>query len=280
MAPPDLPPRTSASQLQAFVMCPRKFACRYVYHLEPEFRSTSLVLGSVVHSTLGWWFEERLAERTPTIADAHRILSYDLLAEITDVKVRWKGETPESLEAEAARLLTMYLSKYGEEEVVAAEVPFEIALEDPDTGEVRGRPMKGYFDFELANDSIVELKTSARSWNSDLSRHLQVGAYAFAHMLKCGGMSDLEVRVLVKLKREPRIETFHVARGEPAVRWFVAAAWAIEGAIAAGFYPPSPSPLCIECEYGSACAAWTEEPDREPRSVRLPLIGSSSHVLA
>jgi len=104
---------------------------------------------------------------------------------------------------------------------------------------------------------VVELKTSARGWREDdLTRHLQVGSYAFAHMMKCGGLSDLHIRVLLKLKREPRIETYRVQRGEPAVRWFLRAAWAIEEAILAGHFPPSPSYLCAECEYVSTCAAW------------------------
>jgi putative RecB family exonuclease len=280
MTAPDLPPMTSASQLQAFAMCPRKYMCRYILHLEPEFRSTALVLGSIVHSALEFFYEERLAGRAPGRSDVLRILASDVIAETTDVKVRWKDETPESLEAEAARLVALYLDKYGEEEIVACEVPFEVALEDPETGELRGRPMKGFFDFATARDSIIELKTSARSWNSDLSRNLQIGAYALAHLVKCGGMSDLEVRVLVKLKREPRIETFHVARGEPGIRWFLMAAWTIEDAIAAGHFPPSPGPLCVECEYSSACAAWTSEPDIAPRSVVLPVIRSNAAVVS
>ncbi len=276
MMPPDLPPATSASQLVTYVTCPRKYAFRYVLGLSPEFRSTSLVLGSVVHGAVGWWYEERREGRTPSRGDVERIVAADLAAETAGVPVRWKDDTPEALEAEAKRLLATYLDRYAEEEVAAAEVPFQVDLEDPDTGEVRGRPLKGYFDFVLARDAVVELKTSSRGWREDdLVRHLQVGAYAYAHMLQCGGMSNVEVRVLVKLKREPRIETYHVARGEPAVRWFLMAAWAIEDAIASRHFPPAPGPLCAECEYASACAAWLARP-RElvpaPVVSSLPLV--------
>ena len=88
MAPPDLPPSTSASQLVSYTMCPRKFECQYVLGLEPEFRSTSLVLGSAFHSAIGWWHEERLAGRAPTVEAAATILSADLAAEAAGGPVR------------------------------------------------------------------------------------------------------------------------------------------------------------------------------------------------
>lgn len=258
----SLPRATSASQLQTYAACPRKYFFRYVAHEPPAFRSLSLVLGSVVHSVLGYWFDCTGRNHLPSPEEIQHVLRADLCAELAGARIRWKDETPESLEQQAERLAALYIEQYGLEEVVASEVPFEIDLEDPETGEVRGRPMKGYLDFVLERESVVELKTAARAWNkNDLVRHLQVSGYAYADMVRCGGMSDLEVRVLVKLKREPRIQTFHIARGERAIRWFLQAAWAIEGAIAAGHFPPSPGPLCGECEYEGACASWTDEVD-------------------
>lgn len=47
---PDIPPTTSASQLTAYSMCPRLYAMRYVYHVDPEFRSLNLALGSAERS--------------------------------------------------------------------------------------------------------------------------------------------------------------------------------------------------------------------------------------
>jgi hypothetical protein len=72
-----------------------------------------------------------------------------------------------------------------------------------------------------------------------------------------GGPSDLRVHVIVKLKKEPRVETFAIERGEPATRWWIQAAGAIERAIEARHFPPSPGPLCRECPFESACAGWT-----------------------
>jgi putative RecB family exonuclease len=252
-------------------MCPRKYSFQYVHGLEPEFRSTALLLGSALHSAIGWFFEERLTGRTPTIAEACTVLVADLLAGAALGDIRWKDKTPESLEEDGRRFVALYLERFGTLEVVAVEQPFQVDLMHPETGEVVGRPIKGFFDLVLDRHKVVELKSSSRGWNEfDLKRHLQVGAYAFVWNALHGGPSQLEVHVIVKLKREPRVETYRIERGEPDTMWWFAAAAEIERAIAAGHFPPQPSPLCGECEYERACAATGREA-QTATVVRLPV---------
>lgn len=176
-------------------------------------------------------------------------------------------------------LLDLYLTRYGELPVAGVESPFQVELEDPDTGEVVGRPLKGYLDLILANRTAIELKTSSKGWSDfDLVRHLQIGAYAFALNAVHGSPSALEVHVLVRLKKEPRVETFRIERAVDATRWWFEAARSIEAAISGGHFPPKPSPLCRDCEYEKACAAWTlEEPGADSRR-RLPVIVMSDHT--
>jgi len=266
-----LPPATSASQLVTYAMCARKYFCTYVAEVEPEFRSLSLVLGSAVHSGIAWYFEQRLEGRIPVTAAAEEIVSADVLALTTDANIRWKEQTPEGLELDARRFVRLYLTQYGHLSVKAVEVPFAVPLADPDTGEVLGRELKGYFDLVLDDNRVIELKTSARGWSDDsLARHLQVGAYAFVWNTLHGGPSMLDVHVIVKLKREPRVETYSIERGEPATRWWLQAAAAIEHAIQSGAFPPSPSMLCNECEYGSACLRMTGVVEERPRAAPSP----------
>ncbi len=257
-----IPPSTSASQLVTHSMCPRKYAFNYCWGTPPAFRSLALVLGSAVHSALGWYFEQRILGVTPVIAEVEAILSADLQAETEGKNVRWKDHTPASLEEEGRRLVRAYLAAKADLPVVAVEQAFVVDLMDPFTGEYVGRQMKGFFDLVLDGGRVVELKTSSRGWQEfDLIRHLQVGAYAFAWNSLHGGPSQLEVQVLVKLKREPRVETYGIERGEEHTRWWLAAARDIERAIASGIFPPSPSALCHECEYEAACASFTGEED-------------------
>jgi CRISPR/Cas system-associated exonuclease Cas4 (RecB family) len=259
MAAPDLPPRTSASQLVSFSMCPRKFFLSYIERAEPEFRSISLTLGSAVHESITWFFGERLEGRTPTIDDATRIAKADLCADGNCTNLRWKQHTPATLEAEAVRLVRMYLEAKGSLAVIAVEQTFTVPLVDLTTGEILGRQIRGYFDLTL-EDRIIEIKTAAKAWSDwDLQRHLQIGCYAYASHLLHGGNSLIEVHALVKLKTAPRVQQLVVERSAVDLWWWLRAAAEIESAIAAGNYPPSPGPLCRECEFQRRCESMKPE---------------------
>jgi hypothetical protein len=250
-------------------MCPRLYFFRYVQRAVPEFRSVALVLGSAVHGAIGWWFEERLAGRVPTLVQAEDIVAADLLAETAQVEVRWKSEGPAELEARARALVRAYLNQHGEMDVVAVERRFEVDIADPDTGEAQPRPLIGYFDLVIREGkSIVEVKTTSRAWHPlFLERHLQVGAYVTAADALHEGPSRVLVHTIVKTKT-PRVEELLVERTAPGNRWFFHAARAIEQAIGAGHFPPAPGPTCFECEFGHPEESWRGCP---ARSVGAPV---------
>lgn len=261
----DLPPATSASQLVSYAMCPRKFAFRYVDDAPAEFRSTSLVLGSAVHGGIGWYFEQKLSGQTPTTDAACTMAAADVAADVVLDGIRFGAATPESLEDDAKRLVGLYLEAHADMPVVGVERKLNIDLTDPDTGEVFGRPLKGYLDLVLADGTVVELKTASRGWSEhDLARNLQLGAYSFALRAERGAEAKLSVHVLVKLKREPRLDVFDVQLSASEIAWWTAAAGDIEAAIAAGHFPPTPSPLCHQCEYQRACAGRRYSRIRQP----------------
>lgn len=280
MARDDLPPATSASQLVSYAMCPRRYFLTYVAGATPEHRSTSLVLGSAVHGAAGWFFSERLEGREPTMEDAESVLRADLCAEIVEQDIRWKETTPEELEADSLRYLRAYLTAHASLPVVGVEQAFQVPLVDPATGEVLGRPLKGFFDFVL-EDRVVELKTAAKSWSEfELARQLQIGAYNFATTSSSTDESIVEVHVIVKLKREPRVETFVVSRSQSDLRWWLRAAAEIEAAIAARHFPPSPSPyLCRDCEFEGACRKLGLE-DRPLIRPSLPVLRTAADAVS
>ena len=274
MAEFALPRATSASQLVSYAMCPRKYAAQYVYGIEAEFTSLSLILGSVVHSGVEWWFGERLEGRSPSLPAALEIVTVDLVAATAEVNVRWKDTRPDDLASQARELVRTYLEERGEMPVVAMEVGFAVQLEDPRSeGAPLPRPLKGYFDLVLDDNTVVELKTSAKAWpESFLERHLQVGAYASVWNTLHGGPSQVELHILVKNKK-PRLDLIQVERGESSTTWWFGAAKAIEEAILDGHFPPSPGPLCVECEYQRTCARWGEVTgEASRRRPRLPVV--------
>ncbi len=252
----DIPPNTSASQLVTYAMCGRLYYYRYILHVEPEFRSLNLALGSAVHSTIGWWFQEILQGRQPTLEFAERIFSADIAAETVQMPIRWKNQTPDELEAKGQALVRAYLNLHGDLPVVGVEQRFEVDIEDPETGEALPRPLVGYFDLVVRKgDEIVEIKTTARAWHpQSILRHLQVGSYVAAANTLHGGPARVAIHAILK-QRVPRVEEYPIERGESDNAWFFWAAKSIESAIQAGHFPPSPGPLCIECEFGKACLA-------------------------
>lgn len=278
----ELPRTTSASQLKAYALCPRKYFLGYVLEKEPEFRSTSLLLGSAVHGALGWFFGEKLRGNRPEPREAEEILTADLLAVVAGENVRWKSATFSSLEEEGRRLVQLYLETHAALPVAAVEETFEVDIVHPRTGEALGRPLRGYYDLRLEDGTVVEIKTSSKSWNEDsFLRHLQIGGYAYAARRSARTPAPLAVHVLVKLKRAPRIETRVVERSDAELGWWIRAAAEIEQAIGAGLFPPSPSPLCIECEHARACARMgpgpsvraAAPPRGADRARHLPVLG-------
>lgn len=254
---------------------------RYVLGLNPEFRSMALLLGSAVGSAIGWWFEERVARKEPTQDEALQVFEADFEAETHGTPVRWKDTPPEELIQRGRGLVGLYLVERGSLPVVEVEAGFRFDVEDAGTGEVLPRALKGYFDFVLEDGTVVELKTSSRPWSEwDLERHLQIGAYVAAGHVRSGGdPSRLDVHVLVKTKT-PRLQVLTVERGEGENRWWLAAAVDLERAILAGNYPPSPGPLCVECEYRRTCRNWVGDLSPHRSSRLLPMARLAQTLVA
>lgn len=256
MLPSDLPATTSASQLATYARCPRHYRYRYVERREPEVRSPGLALGSAIHSALAWWFEERAQEREPGVGEAVRVLRADLAAATAFETMRWNGTNGAKLADEAERLLRSVIAERGDLAVRETEVRFDFVITDPDTGEQMPRPLVGYLDIELASGNFVELKTVRRSYSEvELRTGLQFACYRTA--ARYFGV-DVEVLALVRTKK-PRIQHVVLPHDGDVARWFHAAAAAIERAILAGHFPPTPGATCASCDYRRACTGGGEE---------------------
>lgn len=246
----DLPAHTSASQLSAYARCPRAYAYRYLEHREPEVRSTGMALGSAVHSTVQWWFEQRAQEREVSIEQALKILNADLAAATAFDNVCWRDTTPERLQAEGARLVRLFIEQKGDLPVIESEVRFDFVIVDPDTGEQMPRPLLGYFDAELVTGNLIELKTAKRSYSEvDLRVGIQFSAYRTA--ARYHGV-DVELMALIRTKT-PKLQHAVLPHDRDVSRWFMASAATIERAVLAGHFPPASGMACSSCEYRRAC---------------------------
>lgn len=246
----DLPAHTSASQLGTFSRCPRAYAYKYIEHREPEARAPGMALGSAVHSSLAWYFEERAQEREPTVEATLKVVRADLAAATAFDNMRWGETTLEKLEAEAERLVRCFISEKGHIPIVETEVRFDFVIIDPDTGEQMPRPIIGYFDAELANGNLIELKTVKRAYSEiDLRVGLQFACYRTA--ARHYGV-DVELMALLRTKIT-KIQHVVLPHDRDVSRWFMWTAASIERAILAGHFPPAPGMACSSCEFRRAC---------------------------
>ncbi len=191
-----------------------------------------------------------MARKQPTVEDALRILNADLGAELARDDIDWRGATVDDLRTEGERLVRTFVTHCGELEVVATEIPFELAVIDPITGEHLPRRLVGYFDFELRNGNVIELKTAKAAYSQvALATNLQFAAYRSA--ARYAGV-DVEVFNLVKTK-VPKVQHVVLPHSRDVSLWFMTAAAQIERAILAGHFPPAPGMMCSSCEYRRTC---------------------------
>lgn len=224
---------------------------------EPERRGTGLALGSAFHGGVQWWFEQRAEHVEPDLDAALAIYRADLGAGLAHDGIDWRGVTADELRDDGERAVRTFLRDHGDLDVRATEIPFEMFIVDPVTGDHMPRPIVGYFDMELGNGNVIELKTTRIAYSEiALATNLQFAAYRTA--ARYAGV-DVELYALVRTK-VPKVQHVVLPHDRAVSRWFMHAAASIERAILAGHYPPAPSPVsCGTCEYQRRCLGFGVE---------------------
>ena len=243
----------SVSQINTYLMCPRKYRYRYVDELEPEFRSAALGFGTAVHSALGWWFEERMAARVPELEEALRIFRADWSAELALGDLDLDGKTPAEMSDLGEKLVTLFVVELGDLVPEAADLRVEVPLVDPRNGRELPLPLLGFIDF-VAEGMVGEIKTAARK-NSATTWLFQLTAYAYALREQGKDLPKAKVVQLIKT-RVPKLEVMEVEISESDVAWFLEVTAEVYDAICAGAFFPNPGWMCPRCEYRGACRAW------------------------
>lgn len=236
----------SASKITTYLMCPRKFKFRYVLRVPSPWKASALALGSAVHGALETFHEQRAAGASMTPESVGALFRIDLAAELVD-DIKYKDdETAAEVAAMGEQLVKMYATANVNVAVMAAEVPFELPVNDDIV-------LRGVFDALLPADRVRELKTAARKYDEGtLARHVQISAYAWAYRALFGRDAVIEVVTMVKLKH-PRIETHKVTRTATDRAWFVELVIEVAHAIEHQAFPPNPSWACSDCEYAEKC---------------------------
>jgi len=198
----------SASSIRSIIDgCPREVFYKYIAGLDPQDRSSGLVLGSACHEALALFYL--------TIKQDHREATFSEMEAIAHAsidaakKVHYKeGETPDSLKSEASRLIEAFLD-HGyrpEGRILGVEERFSIPLHHPDTGVVLQERLVGFFDLleELPNGTlrVTDHKTAARHESGKgEAQDIQMALYTHAaRQLYDVERVELQFQSLVKTK--------------------------------------------------------------------------------
>ena len=171
--------------------------------------------------------------------------------------MRFKNkDSIDSLLEKGKQLLAIYLKDYPRNGVRATEMSFRVPLYDLETGETIDVPLDGYIDIIEDNDTVVELKTAARSYNSTvIQQHLQLTAYAYAFLYLYKRYASLRIDLLIKSKN-PSLNSFKVHRDKDSMIRFFHIAKCVLNAIESGHFFPNEGWQCPGCEYYEVCQKW------------------------
>jgi putative RecB family exonuclease len=252
-------PHTSLSQVNAYLACPLKYRFQYVDQIPRPWRVSALAFGISVHAAVEWFHRERLAGRTPDLAETLKVFDADWYAQNLEPLVFSERESKDSLAEKGRQMLQIYAESVNGVRPVAVEQSFELDLADPETGELLEVRLRGVIDLVEEGETLVDLKTAARTLEQGgLGRHLQLSTYALAYLLLHGTIPRLRLDMLLKTAK-PRLERHETSRTVEDLSWTARLIQQVSLAIQTEHFFPNPSWRCSECEYFAHCQRWRGE---------------------
>ena len=254
----------SYSAVRTFQGCPLKYRFRYVDGLTEDCVSSALVFGSAIHAAVEFFYSQQLAgEAAPDLRTLLKIYECSW-NERSREQIRFGSqETPESLNALAARMLHTFLKselRIPEGRIIGVEEELRGQL-SPDLPGVLGR-----IDLILETEDAVivqDFKTSRSLWAHEhaYEQAEQLLLYAsLARHLVPGKPLRLQFTVLTKTKT-PQLQRVEATFDEQRLKRTTRVLQTVWQAIQAGHFYPAPSPIqCSGCGYRKQCEAWSGNP--------------------
>lgn len=245
----------SKSQISLYLECSLKYRFQYLDELPKPFKSSGLVFGSCIHSSIEWLHKQRMKGNSISFEKLSRVLKADWHSQKVETDIFYKdGETEDLLLLKGKEILSLY---YNEpvEKAIAAEYPFEVPLVN--NGEQLDIPLQGIIDLIEADDGIVEFKTGARAMDGQsVNNNLQLTIYAYAYqMLFKKKPKTLKIVNFIKNKT-PKMEIIETRREQKDFQRLFYLAKEILKGIRDRIFFPRHSFLCKDCEYADYCRDW------------------------
>jgi putative RecB family exonuclease len=246
----------SFSRITTFEQCARRYRYRYLDGVKEAFRGVEAFMGTQVHATIEWLFDERDLGTRHDLAEAvaHYCDGWDRqYADGQPVRViKVNGDLEGYRRAGADMVARFHRQRFvGDDlETVATEKHFRI--------ELGGRhPFQGFIDRVAREASglvhVIDYKTGSRTPARFEGKEAeQLEAYALA-MFATSGVDEVEL-VLEFLKSGTRLSRRIDRREAPEIDERLSRR--IDAATSSTVFPPNPGALCDWCGYNDICEAY------------------------
>ena len=247
----------SASQINLYLQCGLKYKFQYVDLIPRPFKSSGLVFGSIVHSTIDWFHKQRKMRRHPSLEMLYKILEADWFCQKLDTEIRYKeGETEGKLILTAREMLNLYFQS-PLDGVVDAEYPFRVPLVNLRTQEALGVALEGFIDLIEEGEVLTEFKTSGKSvdpQSADDLLQLTIYSYAYRTLFK---KEPRLLRLINFVKTKvPKMAILETGREQKDYERFFYLAKEVLKGIKSRIFFPRQSFMCKDCEYENLCKIW------------------------
>jgi hypothetical protein len=203
----------SYSSISAYQMCPRSWYYRYIEKIKTP-ASANLVFGSAFHGAIEHLIRANI---TGTVVRPEEVWFEQWQKQLAKQEVDWQGELPEQISNQGMRMLAHKTTQEAIEFLKpAVNVDGQPTIEQYVELQLPGVPkIIGYIDMVLADQSLVDFKTAARSWTQDKAeKEMQPNVY-FAALTQGNFIPNPKMRfshvVFVKTKT-PQVQIIQTHR--------------------------------------------------------------------
>jgi CRISPR/Cas system-associated exonuclease Cas4 (RecB family) len=256
--------RITKSQLQTYILCPRKYYFQYVVGETPEFTPLNLVIGKAMHETVASFYRSMLVGGSKPSLD-WLLTDWKMVWAMAqqDKTIQWETHTPESVYRQGQGMLTAFHENAAPRNIDAVEYPFAVPLHDPDTGLPTDFTLVGVIDLIESDEDgvriVSELKTAGARMSDSKAESLLDGLI-YAYALDQLGIRTTETETLVRIDvmvktKTPGFQQVYVNKEAGDYRKLTRWIQQILGAIEAGSFFPVYGWACKGCQFKTACDA-------------------------
>jgi len=250
----------SWSQVSSYQLCPKAFEFKYVLRAEPAFCPSSLIFGTAFHDAVARVSQADLeGAPRPSTEELASVVAQQLRASSVPLQLA-KGESLESLDALASRMLSAYLAS-PESHVQGTSICIEDVVRGvvhPSVPLVEARVDHVY---QRTEGSLVvrDVKTTRTKWSDEKVSEScpQLSLYALLLDRELDGVGKVESLEFLTVTKaaKPVVRLHQVPVAKDGSRNMVDQLQQVWHGIESGVFPARPGWPCKSCPFNDRCPA-------------------------